>query len=72
MDLEIRCEIATIERGSRGIIINAGQVSNNTDILDEMGVGEVIAYFGQNDLLDEIGEKAAKDYFNLIDAKDSD
>lgn len=45
------------------------QGASPSDVLESLSIKDVVSHFPIADLLDEIGEKEAKNHFNLIDAE---
>lgn len=67
MQLEFRATSAEIFAEDYKYIGVRVETSNISEILKDIDISNIIDYYGEDDLLSEIGITKAKDFFDLID-----
>ena len=64
--LTFRCKSAIIEPWTSNAMRIEATYPNELDVRDNFGIKEIISLYGEDEILDAIGEDRVSEYFKLI------
>ena len=68
-DIKIICSRVIIDpQGYRQLEVSLDEADID-NVLENLTISDILSYFNENDILDEIGSEKAQEYFGLIDER---